>query len=225
MTLPKSWQVAVGQEFSKPYFQNLIQFVDKERLAFPSQIYPPENQVFAALNFTALEKVRAVILGQDPYPGEGMAHGLCFSVAPTVKVLPASLRNIFRELQNDLGLPLPNNGCLTPWANQGVLLLNAILTVRTGMPLSHKGRGWETFTEQIIRKINMETERVVFVLWGKTAQQSLKLIDTQRHVVVAGAHPSPLSAKKFFGTRPFSTINTALRVAGKTEIDWGIPNL
>jgi uracil-DNA glycosylase len=225
LEIPKSWQAAVGEEFEKQYFKNLTRFVDEERQAFPSKIYPAEGEVFAALEFTPFDEVRVVLLGQDPYPGEGMAHGLCFSVAPAVRKFPASLRNIFKELQSDLGIPAPNNGCLTPWAKQGVLMLNAILTLRAGEPLSHKGRGWEDFTDEIIRKVSAKPGPIVFVLWGKSAQASLRHIDTKRHPIVQGAHPSPLSAKSFFGTRPFSSVNTALRASGKDEIDWNIPNL
>src|SRR4030095_152319 len=158
-----------------------------------------------------------VLLGQDPYPGEGMAHGLCFSVNPSVKKLPASLKNIFKELQSDLSLPLPNNGCLTSWAKQGVLLLNTILTLRAGEPLSHKDRGWERFTNEIIRKVSDQTKPIIFVLWGKSAQSKTPLIDTSRHVIIQGAHPSPLSAKAFFGSRPFSKINEALRTGKPPE--------
>jgi uracil-DNA glycosylase len=225
LNIPRSWQGVIGAEFDKPYFKSLARFVDDERQALPLGIFPQESQVFAALKLTPFSKIRVVILGQDPYPGEGMAHGLCFSVAPAVTKLPPSLRNIFRELQSDLGIPLPNNGCLTPWAKQGILMLNTILTLRAGKPLSHKGRGWETFTDEIIRKVSAKPRSVVFVLWGKTAQASLRLIDTTRHVIVQGAHPSPLSAKKFFGTRPFSSINAALREMGNPEIDWMIPNM
>src|SRR4029453_16779023 len=164
--------------------------------------YPRENQVFAALQLTPYERVRVVLLGQDPYPGEGMAHGLCFSVSPSVRKMPPSLRNVFKELQTDLGFPLPNNGCLVPWAEQGVLLLNTILTLRSGEPLSHKGRGWETFTDEIIRRVSARSEPVVFVLWGRPAQAKIKLIDTSRHKIVQSAHPSPLSAKAFLGSRP-----------------------
>jgi uracil-DNA glycosylase len=220
--IPPSWQAVIGTEFDKPYFKSLAQFVDDERQALPLKIYPGENQVFAALQLTPYERVRVVLLGQDPYPGEGMAHGLCFSVSPTVRKLPPSLRNVFKELHTDLGFPLPNNGCLVPWAEQGVLLLNTILTLRSGEPLSHKGRGWETFTDEVIRRVNARPDPVVFVLWGKPAQTKIKLIDTTKHAVVEGAHPSPLSAQAFLGTRPFSRINGALRVAGKPEIDWRI---
>ena len=224
LKIPKSWRDVIGGEFDKAYFKSLAKFVDDERQAFPLRIYPPENQVFAALEFTPYESVNVLLLGQDPYPGEGMAHGLCFSVNPTVTKLPASLKNIFKEMRNDLGCTIPGNGCLVPWARQGVLMLNTILTLRAGEPLSHRGRGWETFTDQIIRKVSAKPDPVVFVLWGKPAQKKIDLIDTSRHVIVQGAHPSPLSAKGFFGTRPFSTINSALRGAGKPEIQWEIPN-
>ena len=203
----------------------LAKFVDDERRAFPFGVYPSEDAVFSALRLTPFDKLNVLILGQDPYPGEGMAHGLCFSVDPSVKKLPASLKNVFKELQSDLDVPQANNGCLTSWAKQGVLLLNTILTLRAGEPLSHKGKGWETFTDEIIRKVSARTDPVVFVLWGKPAQEKIKLIDTTRHPIIQSAHPSPLSVKKFLGTRPFSQVNTALRAAGKPEIDWRIPNL
>jgi uracil-DNA glycosylase len=223
--IPASWQAVIGAEFDKPYFKSLAKFVDDERQAFPLKVYPREDQVFGALRLTPYEQVRVLLLGQDPYPGEGMAHGLCFSVNPTVSKLPASLKNMFRELESDLGIPRPNNGCLAPWAKQGVLLLNTILTLRAGEPLSHKGRGWEKFTDEIIRSLSARRDSVVFVLWGKPAQAKIKLIDTMRHPVVQSAHPSPLSAKAFLGTRPFSRINQALREAGKSDIDWQIPSL
>ena len=225
LDIPASWHAVIGAEFDKPYFKSLAKFVDDERRAFPLKIYPGENQVFAALRLTPYERVRAVLLGQDPYPGEGMAHGLCFSVSPTVTKLPPSLKNMFKELHADLGVPIPSNGCLAPWAEQGVLLLNTILTLRSGEPLSHKGRGWETFTDEIIRQVNARPDPVVFVLWGRPAQAKMKLIDTTKHAVVQGAHPSPLSAKGFLGTRPFSAINDALRAADKPTIDWRIPDL
>jgi uracil-DNA glycosylase len=223
--VPPSWQTAIGAEFKKPYFTSLAKFVDDERQAFPLKVYPREDQVFAALQLTPFDKVCVVLLGQDPYPGEGMAHGLCFSVNPSVKKLPASLKNIFKELQSDLSLPLPNNGCLTSWAKQGVLLLNTILTLRAGEPLSHKDRGWERFTNEIIRKVSDQTKPIIFVLWGKSAQSKTPLIDTSRHVIIQGAHPSPLSAKAFFGSRPFSKINEALRTAKHAEVDWRVPSL
>jgi len=223
--IPPSWQAVVGAEFDKPYFKSLAQFVDDERQAFPLKIYPEEDQVFAALNLTPYERVRVVLLGQDPYPGEGMAHGLCFSVSPTVRKLPPSLKNIFKELHTDLGLSIPNNGCLVSWAEQGVLLLNTILTLRGGEPLSHRGRGWEILTDEIIRNVNARPDPVVFVLWGKPAQAKIKFIDTTRHAVIQGAHPSPLSARAFLGSRPFSRINTALQASGNPEIDWHIRDI
>jgi uracil-DNA glycosylase len=223
--IPKSWQAAISTEFNKPYFKSLAKFVDEERQASPLGIYPAEDEVFAALRWTPFDRVNVLLLGQDPYPGEGMAHGLCFSVSRAVTHLPPSLKNIFKEMRSDLGFPIPNNGYLVPWAKQGVLMLNTILTLRAGKPLSHKGRGWETFTDEIIQKVSSRTDPVVFVLWGKPAQAKIKLIDTSRHVIVQGAHPSPLSARAFFGTRPFSAINAALRAAGKSEIDWRIPDV
>jgi len=223
--IPDSWRAVIGAEFDKPYFKSLAKFVDDERRAFPFGVYPSEDGVFSALQLTPFNKVNVLILGQDPYPGEGMAHGLCFSVDPSVKKLPPSLKNIFKELQSDLDVPTANNGCLTSWAKQGVLLLNTILTLRAGEPLSHKGRGWETLTDEIIRKVSAKADPVVFVLWGKPAQEKIKYIDDKRHSIIKSAHPSPLSVKKFLGTRPFSQVNTALRAAGKPEIDWRIPDL
>jgi len=223
LNLPPSWQSAIGSEFDKPYFKTLAKFVDDERQV--STVYPSPDQVFAALQLTPLDNVNVVLLGQDPYPGEGMAHGLCFSVEQAVRKLPPSLKNIFKELQADLGMPIPNNGYLVPWARQGVLLLNTILTLRAGEPLSHKGKGWESFTDEIIRKVSERADPVVFVLWGNPAQSKLKLIDTQRHTIIKAAHPSPLSCRAFFGSHPFSSINKALREAGKPEIDWRIPDI
>jgi uracil-DNA glycosylase len=220
--VPPSWQAVIGGEFEKPYFKSLAQFVDDERQAFPLKIYPQEDQVFASLQLTPFDKVSVVLLGQDPYPGEGMAHGLCFSVNASVKKLPASLKNIFKELHSDLGYPIPSSGCLTSWAKQGVLLLNTILTLRAGEPLSHKDRGWETFTNEVIRQVSAKPDPIVFVLWGKSAQSKIKLIDATRHIVIQGAHPSPLSARAFLGTKPFSQINAALRAAGAPEIDWRV---
>ena len=225
MEIPQSWRDAIGAEFDKPYFKSLAKFVDDERQAFPLGVYPAAEQVFAALQFTPLDKVNVLLLGQDPYPGEGMAHGLCFSVDKSVRKLPASLKNIFKELESDLGIPPSNNGYLVPWAQQGVLLLNTILTLHAGEPLSHKGKGWETFTDEIIRTVSAKTDPVVFVLWGKPAQSKISLIDTQRHVIIQAAHPSPLSCRAFFGTRPFSAINKELLTARKPEIDWRIPHL
>jgi uracil-DNA glycosylase len=221
--LPASWQPVVGEELHKSYFQELTQFLDAERREHT--VFPPKDQVFSALELTPYDKVRVLLLGQDPYPGEGQAHGLAFSVLPGVKP-PQSLVNIFKELHDDLGCRIPNNGYLAPWAKQGVLLLNTVLTVRAHAPNSHKGQGWEKFTDAVIRKVNDRQDPVVFLLWGGHAQKKIKLIDTDRHPIVQMAHPSPLSARSgFFGSRPFSKVNDALRAAGKPPIDWQIPDL
>jgi len=221
--LPGSWHSLLADELNKPYFHKLEQFVDQERQHYT--IYPPEPEVFSALEITPYERVNVLLLGQDPYHDDNQAHGLCFSVRPGIKP-PPSLVNIFIELHNDVGCRIPNNGYLVPWAKQGILMLNAVLTVRAHSPNSHKGKGWETFTDTIIRKVNEKDSPVVFVLWGNYAQKKLNLIDTYRHVIVQSAHPSPLSAKNgFFGSKPFSAINRALRDAGKPEIDWQIPDL
>ncbi len=221
--LPKSWNSLLGDELEKPYFYDLKQFVEEEQKSHI--IYPPEADIFAALKLTAYEDVNVLLLGQDPYPGKDQAHGLCFSVRPGIKP-PASLRNIYLELRDDLGLDIPNNGYLAPWAEQGILMLNAVLTVRAGQPNSHKGKGWEIFTDTIIRKVNEKESPIVFVLWGAYAQKKIKLIDTQRHTIVKSAHPSPLSANNgFFGSRPFSAINKALKASGKPEINWRIPDI
>jgi uracil-DNA glycosylase len=216
--IPDSWRVILAPEFDQPYFKELREFVDAQRSNH--RVFPPEADVFNALTFTPYEEMNILLLGQDPYPGEGQAHGLCFSVRPGVKP-PASLRNMFRELHLDMDCPMPKTGCLEPWAKQGVLLLNAVLTVRAGEPNSHKNKGWERFTDAVIRAASDKPEPVVFVLWGAYAQKKVKLIDTQRHVVISTAHPSPLSANTgFFGSRPYSKINAALRKNGKPEIDW-----
>ncbi len=220
--LPVSWKPIVGEELDKPYFHKLRAFLEEERRNHT--VYPPEKDVFHALKLTPYENVNVVILGQDPYHDEGQAHGLAFSVRPGVRP-PPSLVNIFKELHNDLGCRVPNNGYLVPWAEQGVLLLNTVLTVRAHSPASHKGKGWEKFTDAVIRKVAEKPDRVVFVLWGGHAQKKKPLIEGDDHVIVESAHPSPLSAKKFFGSRPFSKINAALRQAGKPEIDWQLPDI
>jgi uracil-DNA glycosylase len=220
--LPESWREVLGEEVEKPYFKILTDFVEKERARGP--VYPPREEVFAALDATPYDRVKVLILGQDPYHGEGQGHGLCFSVRPGVRI-PPSLRNIYKEMQQELGLPIPDNGYLLPWAQQGVLLLNAVLTVRGGEANSHKGRGWETFTDAVIRAVASRPDPAVFVLWGNYAQKKLPLIDETRHVVVKGAHPSPLSAKRFFGSRPFTHIDEAVAAQGHERIDWRIPDL
>jgi uracil-DNA glycosylase len=213
----------IGDELAKPYFRALQQFLADERSRH--QVFPPNDQVFAALELTAFEAVRVVILGQDPYHEDDQAHGLAFSVRPGVK-LPASLRNIFKELKDDLGCPAPNHGCLTVWGTQGVLLLNTVLTVRAHEAHSHRGKGWETFTDAVIARLSGRSEPIVFVLWGKPAQAKKSLIDASKHKILEAAHPSPLSAHSgFFGSKPFSQINAALKSWGQPEIDWRIPDV
>ncbi|MCZ0996688.1 uracil-DNA glycosylase [Streptomyces noursei] len=220
--LPESWRGVLGEELEKPYFKELIDFVEQERAGGP--VYPPREQVFAALEATPFDQVKVLILGQDPYHGAGQGHGLCFSVQPGVRT-PPSLRNIYKEMKEELGHPIPDNGYLMPWAQQGVLLLNAVLTVREGEANSHKGKGWEKVTDAVIRAVANRPDPAVFVLWGNYAKKKLPLIDEERHAVVQGAHPSPLSAKKFFGSRPFTQINEAIAAQGHTAIDWRIPDL
>ncbi|WP_329458922.1 uracil-DNA glycosylase [Streptomyces sp. NBC_01497] len=220
--LPESWRGVLGEELREPYFAELLEFVAKERANGP--VYPPREDVFAALEATPYEDVKVLVLGQDPYHGAGQGHGLCFSVRPGVRI-PPSLRNIYKEMREDLGHPVPDNGYLMPWARQGVLLLNAVLTVREAEPNSHKGKGWEKFTDAVIRAVAERSDPAVFVLWGAYAQKKLPLIDEKRHAVVKGAHPSPLSAKKFLGSRPFTQIDAAVAAQGHTPIDWRIPDL
>jgi uracil-DNA glycosylase len=221
--LPASWRPALQDEIGKPYFAELARFVADERRSHA--VFPPEDEVFAALELTPYDDVEVVLLGQDPYHDDGQAHGLCFSVRPGVRP-PPSLVNMFKELQSDVGFRVPNNGYLEPWARQGMLLLNAVLTVRAHTPNSHKNKGWETFTDAVLRAVNDKRDPVVFVLWGGYAQKKAKLIDTSRHTVIQSAHPSPLSARSgFFGSRPFSAINEALRRNGARPIDWQLPDL
>ena len=223
ITMETTWRPVLLSETEKPYWKPLQHFVRDERTKYT--VFPPDKEVFAALHLTPYEIVSVLILGQDPYHDDGQAHGLCFSVRPEVAI-PPSLQNIYKELRDDLGCQIPNNGCLTPWAEQGVLLLNAVLTVRAHQANSHQGKGWENFTDAIIRAVNDKPDRVVFVLWGAYARKKAPLIDTSRHIIIQSAHPSPLSASNgFFGSRPFSKINAALRAADKPEIDWQIPDL
>jgi uracil-DNA glycosylase len=221
--LPKAWDAVVGEELDKPYFAELERFVDGERARH--EVFPPEEDVFNAFRFTPYDRASVLLLGQDPYHDDGQAHGLAFSVRPGVRP-PPSLANMLKELRDDVGCKVPNNGYLAPWAEQGVLMLNAVLTVRAHAPNSHKGRGWETFTDAVIRALGAKESPVVFVLWGGYARKKVPLVDAERHTIVESAHPSPLSARNgFFGSRPFSRINAALREAGKPEIDWQIPDL
>jgi uracil-DNA glycosylase len=213
------WNPLLRGEFEKPYWKQLQAFVDDERRRHT--VYPSREDVFASLRTTSYADVKVLVLGQDPYHGPGQAHGLCFSVQRDVEP-PPSLVNIFKELRDDIGIPVPTHGNLETWARRGVLLLNTTLTVRAGQAASHQGKGWETFTDQVIRVVN-EKPFVVFVLWGAHARKKKVLIDTQRHVVVESAHPSPLSAHNgFFGSRPFSKVNEALRNARLEEIDWSL---
>jgi len=212
------WQEVLQEEVAQPYFAELMDFVENE---YEEQtIYPPKEDVFNAFNHTPFEQVKVVILGQDPYHGPGQAHGLSFSVKPGVKH-PPSLRNMLKELQDDLGCDIPKDGTLTKWADQGVLMLNTVLTVREGKAHSHKGKGWETFTDEVIRKLSEREKPLAFVLWGKPAQQKKLFIDTERHAVIESVHPSPLSARRgFFGSKPYSAINEKLKEFGKEPIDF-----
>lgn len=219
-----SWQKALSDEWQQPYMQELEVFLEHEVSAGKS-ILPPKAHWFEALNATPLEKVKVVILGQDPYPTKGHAHGLCFSVQKQVSPLPKSLQNINKELYADLGLDNSHTGYLFPWAEQGVLLLNAVLTVEEGKANAHKDRGWEEFTDKIISIVNVQCENVVFVLWGAYAQKRGKHIDTAKHLVINDPHPSPLSAYRgFFGSKPFSRINEYLKSHNKEPIEWKLEN-
>jgi uracil-DNA glycosylase len=218
--IPEGWRERLQPEREKPYFAKLEEFVAEEQSE--QTVFPPKEKIFTALELTPYEAVKVVILGQDPYIRPGQAHGLSFSVEDKNQPIPPSLRNIYRELKDDLGVPTPGHANLTAWAKQGVLMLNVVLTVREGVSNSHKGKGWEKFTDEIIRQINEKDELVVFVLWGRPAQKKIALIDESKHKVVQGAHPSPL-ATGFLGSRPFSQINRALQAAGRGEIDWRIP--
>ena len=213
------WNPLLRGEFEKPYWKQLQSFVEDERRRHT--VYPSRENVFAALHATPYADVKVLILGQDPYHGPNQAHGLCFSVQRDVQP-PPSLVNIFKELRDDLGIAIPPHGDLGAWARRGVLLLNTTLTVRAGQAASHQGKGWETFTDEVIRQVN-EKPFVVFVLWGAHARKKKTLINSARHAIVEAAHPSPLSAHNgFFGSRPFSKINAALRDARLEEIDWGL---
>ncbi len=212
------WNPVLRDELDKPYWAELQRFVADERSRHT--VYPPDAEVFAALHLTPLAEVKVVILGQDPYHGPGQAHGLCFSVRTGVRP-PPSLQNIFTELHADLGIDPPAGGDLTPWARQGVLLLNATLTVRAHEAASHQRKGWETFTDRVLEAVNDQPRTVVFILWGASARRKRALIDTTRHVVIESPHPSPLSAHRgFLGSRPFSRANEALVAAGREPVDW-----
>jgi uracil-DNA glycosylase len=220
--LEPSWRAEVGAYLERPDMRALSVFLRAE-LTRGKAIYPPPKRIFAALDATPFERVRVVILGQDPYHGPGQAHGLCFSVLPGVDI-PPSLQNIFAELERDLGIAPAGHGCLLPWARQGVLLLNATLTVERGVAGSHQGKGWEGFTDAVIDRLNRDRTGLVFMLWGSYAQNKGKLIDTRRHLVLKAPHPSPLSAYRgFIGCGHFSRANTWLREHGQPEVDWRLP--
>ncbi|GAB2517600.1 uracil-DNA glycosylase [Microbulbifer agarilyticus] len=217
-----SWYAVLESQFVQPYMAELREFLQQEKQAGKS-IFPPGAQVFNAFNSTPFDQVKVVILGQDPYHGAGQAHGLCFSVMPGVRV-PPSLKNIYKEMESDLGITAPNHGCLQPWAEQGVLLLNATLTVEESKAGAHQGRGWEQFTDAAVHALAEQRDGLVFVLWGSYAQKKGGFIDDRRHLVLRGPHPSPLSAHRgFFGTRPFSQANAYLQQRGEVPIDWSLP--
>ncbi|WP_449354565.1 uracil-DNA glycosylase [Virgibacillus natechei] len=218
--LRNDWAPKMDKEFQKDYYLQLRSFLKNE---YQTQtVYPHMNAIFNALHYTSYENTKVVILGQDPYHGPNQAHGLSFSVKPGVTT-PPSLINIYKELQVDMGIPIPSHGCLINWAKQGVLLLNTVLTVRGGQANSHKGKGWEHFTNEVIRQVNAKEEPVVFFLWGRNAQAKEEFITSSHHHIIKSPHPSPFSAHKgFFGSRPFSRANQFLREAGRSEIDWSI---
>lgn len=220
--MEESWKRVLAQEFSQPYFTSLKNFLVAEKQA-GKKIYPPGPEIFHAFNATPFSQVKVVILGQDPYHGKGQAHGLCFSVSRGIKP-PPSLVNIFKEIQSDLGLPIPRHGNLEYWAKQGVFLLNAILTVQANLPASHQGKGWETFTDRVIQTISEERSGVVFLLWGRFAQNKSVLIDESKHHILKAAHPSPFSANNgFLGCKHFSKANALLEQQGLRPIDWSLP--
>ena len=223
MEIEESWKDRLEKEMTLPYFQDLKCFL-KEEEKLGEIIYPPSDKIFQAFLKTPFDQVKVVIVGQDPYHGEGQAHGLSFSIPKEIKKIPPSLKNIFKELREDLQVLVPESGCLSSWANQGVLLLNATLTVRAGQPKSHFGRGWERFTDAVIQSLEEKEDPIVFILWGKSAQEkgSKILAINKHHLVLTAAHPSPYSVSKFFGCRHFSKTNNFLVDLGKSPISWQI---
>ena len=214
------WDIMLQDEFDRPYFKRLENFLTEERARY--EIYPPQEDVFNALRYSSFQDTKVVILGQDPYHEPGQAHGLCFSVNKGVTI-PPSLVNIYKEIENDLGIKMPGHGYLADWAKQGVLLLNTVLTVRRGQANSHKGKGWEIFTDRIVEILNERQKPMVFILWGANAKSKTELITNKEHMVITGAHPSPLSAwKGFFGGRYFSKAGRYLEMTGQEPVDWGI---
>lgn len=222
--ITNDWLDAVGTEFKKPYYKELYGFVKEE---YSSRVvYPPAEDIFNAFHFTPLEKVKVLILGQDPYHNENQAHGLCFSVLPQQKDIPPSLVNIYRELQEDMNCYMPDNGYLEKWAKQGVLLLNTVLTVRAHQANSHQGKGWEQFTDAVIQAVNTQNRPVVYMLWGRPAQSKIPMLTNPKHLILKAPHPSPLSAYRgFFGCKHFSQANAFLAENGIEPIDWQIENI
>lgn len=221
--LTKDWMDVVGEEFEKPYFKDLIYFLEKEYME--ELIFPRQEDIYNAFLYTSFSRVKVIILGQDPYHDEGQAHGLSFSVKPNMDV-PPSLVNIYKELENDLRCNIPNHGYLKNWADQGVFLLNTVLTVRAHQPNSHKGKGWEKFTDAVILKLNELDQPMVFLLWGKQAQEKKKMLNHPNHLIIESPHPSPLSSYRgFFHSKPFSRTNEYLRSNGLDPIDWQLKNL
>ena len=221
--IDNDWLGELETEFHKPYYRELYDFVKNEYNT--TQVFPPADDIFNAFHLTPLSQVKVVIIGQDPYHNPGQAHGLCFSVKPGVDI-PPSLVNIYQELHDDLGCRIPNNGYLNEWAEQGVLLLNTVLTVRAHKPMSHRGVGWEEFTDAVIRKISEVDRPVVFILWGKPAQEKAKMLQNPKHLILKAPHPSPLSAYRgFFGSRPFSQTNDFLAKNGVEPVNWQISDI
>lgn len=221
--ITNDWLKELEPEFQKPYYNKLFEFVKTEYNT--TQVFPPADDIFNAFHLTPLNEVKVVILGQDPYHNVGQAHGLCFSVKPEVAA-PPSLVNIYKELKDDLGCYIPNNGYLVKWAQQGILMLNTVLTVRAHMANSHRGKGWEEFTDAAILALNKQDRPIVFILWGRPAQMKEKMLNNPNHLILKAAHPSPLSAHNgFFGSRPFSQTNRFLEQHGLAPIDWQIENI
>ncbi len=222
--ITNDWLPPMEAEFKKPYYRQLYQFVKEEYSR--TVVYPPADDIFNAMHFTPLSKVKVLILGQDPYHEPNQAHGLSFSVPVDQKNIPPSLQNIYKELQADLGCTIPNNGYLKKWADQGVLLLNTVLTVRAHQAFSHQGKGWEQFTDAIISAVNEQNRPIVYLLWGKPAQSKMAMLNNQKHLILTAPHPSPLSAHRgFFGCRHFSKANEFLIANGEKPIDWQIENI
>lgn len=222
--IQNDWMEGIGDEFKQPYYHELYNFVRDEYSTHV--VYPSSENIFSAFHFTPLSEVKVLILGQDPYHNEKQAHGLCFSVMPEQKDLPPSLQNIYKELHDDLGCYVPNNGYLKKWADQGILLLNTVLTVRAHQANSHQGRGWEQFTDAVINAVNEQDRPVVYILWGKPAQKKKRMLTNPKHLILEAPHPSPLSAYRgFFGSKPFSKTNEFLIANGVEPIDWQISNI